>query len=203
MVITKISDHGVKITQGNFSIAVNPTGDKSKVENGTFSADLVLLSAPASDFDSDEHFIKKDESTFVVDSPGEYEKDDLFVYGMSSTTNFGGNNNLNTMYYLQVDGIDICILGAHEPDALPQKVLEMIDNIDVLILPISGDEVMGPIAANKLATKLEAKVVIPVGKNEANLKVFKEEFSHEINTTDKINLKSSDITTVPKAFILK
>ena len=205
MVITKISPFGVKITQGSTSFAINPSADKKLLSNGTFSADIVLLSSSSNGFDSAEHFIKKDDSTFIIDSPGEYERDELFIYGIASTTKSGGADSINTIYYLKIDDLDIAVLGAHEPTSLPHDVTETIDNVDVLIIPIAGDNVLSAVAANKLATKLEAKVIIPVGfadKKDANLLAFLDEFSHETTETDKVVLKTKDLTDNPQSFIL-
>ena len=141
----------------------------------------------------------------MINSPGEYERDDLFIYAIASQTKFGGGDTQNTIYYFRLDDLDVAVLGAHEPTSLPHDVTEVMDNVDVLIIPIAGDQVMNPIAANKLAVKLEAKIVVPTGftsKKDPNLLAFKEEFSHATTETDKIVLKAKDITQNPQAFIL-
>lgn len=205
MVITRISDFGFKLTQGSYSIAVNPPLDK-KDASATFGADLVLLSASASGFDSAEHFIKSPDETFVIDSPGEYEKDQLFIHSMNSTTNYRGVAAINTCHYFSIDGIDVLILGAHEPATLPNHVTELVDNVDVLILPVTGDGVMDVISAHKLSTKLEAKVVLPAGSTnpkDPNIQAFLQESSHHTEITDKINLKSTDIPEQPVVYVVQ
>ena len=170
MVITRISDFGLKFTQGSLSVAVNPPVDKKSADGGTFGADITLLSAPALGFDSAEHFDNKGKG-FVISGPGEYERDDLFIYGLASTTNYG-SGGINTVYYFNLDSIDVLILGAHEPDALPNEITELADNVDILVVPIAGDSVMGPVAANKLSTKLEAKVIIPIGATKETISKY-------------------------------
>ncbi len=205
MVITRISEFGIKLTQGSMSIALNPAVDKKNLSQGTFSADIILLSSPDIGFDGDDLFTKKDGGTFVISSAGEYERDELFIYGFETSTEFMGHNSTNTTYYFNLDSIDVLVLGAHEPDNLPNELTELVDNVDILIVPIAGGGTLGPIAANKLATKLEASVVIPVGytkKDDEQLKAFHEEFNHKITQVDKLTLKSSDIATTPEAYII-
>ena len=205
MVITRISDFGIKITQGTLSLAINPAGDKENIIGGTFGADIVLLSAPHTQFDSAEHFTKKDDETFVIQGPGEYEREELFIYGVGTTTSFGGNSQPNTVYYFNLDSIDVLVMGANEPDTLPSDLTELVDNVDLLIMPIAGDEILGAVSANKLATKLEASLVLPVGfnkKDDPQLGAFQDEFSHKINMTDKLTLRSTDIPETPEAHVI-
>jgi L-ascorbate metabolism protein UlaG (beta-lactamase superfamily) len=206
MVITRLSDHGFKISQGSLNLALNPSSNKKNLTNGTFSADVILLSASQSGFDSAEHFESKSKDSFVISGPGEYEREGLFIYGIASTTIYGSQPGLNTNYYFELDGIDILALGAHEPVELPKNVLEQVDNVDILILPICGDQVLSPVAAHKLATKLEAKIIIPTGPNnikDANLQAFNEALSHDLETTDKLSLRSSDIGSNPVAYFIQ
>lgn len=204
MIITRISDYGLKISQGNTSIAVNPSGDKKQLDNGTFTADIVLLSAPQIGFDSAEHF-SKDDKTFVISSAGEYEVEELFIYGVTSTTVKDGKSFNNTIYYFNLDGNDVCVLGAHEPLQLPGEATELVDNIDILIMPVTGEGVLSAVDANKIATKLEANLVIPMGSSKESdngIQAFKDEFGHDWVVSEKINPKN-DKEAKPQAIFLQ
>lgn len=217
MVITRISEYGFKISQGSFSIAVNPPVDKKSAVNGTFTADLVLLSAANTGFDSADNFTKDGKSTFIINSPGEYEKDGLFIYGLPSATQFQlksapnskENEHLsrnNVIYFFNLDGLDVCVLGAHEPNNLSQQAAELIDNIDVLFIPIMSDMVMDSISAGKLVTKLDPKIIIPTGfisEDDSNLKNFIADTGHDFQLVDKLTLKEKDIAVKPMIYHLK
>ena len=206
MVISKISVNGIKLTQGALNIAINPPADKKDITGGSFGADIILLSAPRTSFDDGENFNNDKKPAFVIDSPGEYEKDGLFIHGLSSTTKYGNQDAINTIYYFNIEGLQICVLGAHEPDTLPSSATEVIDEVDILILPIAGDVVLNSIAAAKLANKLEAKIIIPIGfkdKNDPNVVSFVKEQGHEAKYDEKIVVKANDLPAVPVTYILK
>lgn len=205
MVITRISDFGFKVAQGTTTIAINPPISKSASNSGVFGADIVLLSAPQVGFDSAVNFSKKDDETFVIATPGEYERSELFVYGLASKTNFGGGDNLNVVYYFNLDSIDVLVLGAHESDSLPNELTELVDNVDILIIPVVGDEVLSSSAASKIAAKLEASIVLPSGTtifDSPAINAFSDDFSHTLEVTDKLTLRSNDIPDSPKAYLI-
>jgi len=163
-----------------------------------------LLSAPQIGFDSAEHF-SKDDKTFVISSAGEYEVEELFIYGVTSTTVKDGKSFNNTIYYFNLDGNDVCVLGAHEPLQLPGEATELVDNIDILIMPVTGEGVLSAVDANKIATKLEANLVIPMGSSKESdngIQAFKDEFGHDWVVSEKINPKN-DKEAKPQAIFLQ
>jgi L-ascorbate metabolism protein UlaG (beta-lactamase superfamily) len=216
MVITRISEYGFKISQGSYSIAINPPVDKKSAINGTFTADLILLSAENTGFDGVENFTKDSKATFIINSPGEYEKDGLFIYGLPSTTLYtdkksaGKSSDVqarnNVIYFFNLDGLDVCVLGAHEPTSLSQQAAELIDNIDILFVPIMSDMVMDSIAASKLVTKLDPKIIIPTGftdESDQNLKNFIADSGHDFQAADKLTIKEKDVSAKPTIYFLK
>ena len=83
-------------------------------------------------------------------------------------------------------------LGALGAD-LPSEVLEM-DSPDVLIIPVGTEGVLTPADAQKLAVKLEAKIVIPILHDEKSLKQFLKEASAEgTKPIDKLTIKPRDV----------
>ena len=136
---------------------------------------------------------------FVVFGPGEYEISDVAIAGFATKSTYGlpaqagGKERINTVYALTFDGMSLLYLGALESSTLPADVLEM-DAPDVLFVPIGGEGTLGPSDAQKLAVKLEAKIVIPILYNEKTLKQFLKEAGEEsVKPVDKLTIKRRDI----------
>lgn len=83
-------------------------------------------------------------------------------------------------------------LGALGDLDLPPEIVEM-DAPDILIVPVAGAGVLSPSEAQKLAVKLEAKIVIPVLHDEKSLKQFLKEAGEEVKPVDKLTLKARDV----------
>ena len=76
---------------------------------------------------------------------------------------------------------------------MPGEVLEM-DSPDILIIPIGGSGALSPAEAQKLAVKLESKVVIPILYDDKTLKQFLKEAGEEgTKPVDKLTLKPRDV----------
>ncbi len=76
---------------------------------------------------------------------------------------------------------------------LPSEVLEM-DAPDVLIVPVGGEGTLSAAEAEKLAVKLEAKIVIPILYEDKSLKTFlKEAGADGTKPVDKLTIKPRDL----------
>ena len=83
-------------------------------------------------------------------------------------------------------------LGALGDMDLPAEVLEM-DSQDILIIPVGDGGALSPSDAQKLAVKLEPKIVIPVLYDEKSLKQFLKEAGESVKPVDKLTLKPRDV----------
>ena len=97
---------------------------------------------------------------------------------------------------MSVDGMKICFLGCLKQDLTPEQK-EVIDEVDILFVPASSSEdVLNAYDANKLATKLEPKLVIPMDYDDASLKLFLKESGTDISKVEKVEkltIKRKDI----------
>ena len=90
--------------------------------------------------------------------------------------------------------MNIVFLGALSNPEIDPKILGELGDIDILFVPIGGDEVLEVPQASKLATKLEAKIIIPMHYDAAALKAFlKEEGSESVKPVEKLTLKRKDV----------
>ena len=198
MIITYHNIQFFKVQQGDTVIAFNPISKKSKFKGPRFGADLVLISSNSVDFNGVENVTSKNKELFVIDSPGEYEVRGVFVKGSISGSKYKEKERINTVYSLILDGTKIGFLGALGSSELDDKAKAILSEIDILFVPIGNEGTLNPADANKLATKLGAKIIIPmhygdVGEKDALKTFLKESGSEDVKAIDKLTIKKKDI----------
>jgi len=181
MIITYHGAECFKISQGDLALVLNP---QSKM-----SADITLFSNGRSE--------TAEKSGFIIDGPGEYEIKDVFVKGFLSE---GPAKKINTIYLISFEGINLCFLGALANATLPDEILETVENIDILFVPISGASIkdgvstLDPASAYKLAISLEPSVIIPMHYTKITLGQFlKEGGETKVDSLDKFVVKKKDL----------
>ncbi len=195
MIITYHKEGFVKVQQGDLVVAFNPISREIDPKATRFGADLCLVALNSPSFNGCETVTFGNKEPFVINGPGEYEIDGIFVYGLTSE---GADGQVNTIFTTEIDGIRLCHLGALANPVLGPKTIEDIGGVDVLFVPIAGGPVLSPKDAAKLAASLEPKVIIPVmfenGEGESALKTFAKEIGGNTdNRIDKLTIKRRDI----------
>lgn len=201
MIITYHGKQLVKLQVGDMVCAINPyKGGKDKAPK--FGADIVLSSIPNDEYGAIENMSYGTKVPFSVDGAGEFEVGGVYIKGVA--TNIGKEelskgDVVNTAFSLYIDGINVCHLGAHDSKELSSNVKETLGEIDILFVPIGGDDTVDASTAAKLATSLEARVVIPVGmsddkKGAESIKQFVKEFGKEkVESVAKLTVKKKDV----------
>mgnify|MGYP001556170599 FL=1 len=197
MIITYLGGEFVKIQFGDTTLAFNPISKESKLPTSKFGADIVLSSLNHPDMNGIDQVSFGDKNAFAVRGPGEYEIKGVFIKGLASESNYGGEKLINTIYTVTLEGMNICYLGALNQAELPKEAEEAIDDVDVLFIPIGGEGVLEPAAAYKLAVSMGPKIIIPihwegVGSKDA-LKMFLKEAGESAKPESKLTLKKKDL----------
>jgi L-ascorbate metabolism protein UlaG (beta-lactamase superfamily) len=195
MIITYQGGAFVKVQFGDITLAVNPISKDSKLKSSRFGADIALVSVNHLDFCGVDQVSFGEKKAFAVTGPGEYEIKDVFIKGFKSESKYGGEDRLNTIYTVNLENMNLCFLGAHSNKDLPSEVAEAIDDVDILFVPVGDDGVLSPADANKLAVKLEPKLIIPLyfGNNAALKAFLKEAGEEDAKPQDKLTLKKKDL----------
>lgn len=201
MVITYNGLEFFKVQFGNMVIALNPVSKRSKIKitEPRFKTDIAVVSFKHPDFDGVGSLSSKDgKKPFIINGSGEYEVKGVFVEGFSSKTSYQGQEGINTIYKISLEGITLGFLGSLGTKNLSDKVFSQLENVDVLFVPIGGDGVLKAGEAYKLAVKLSPKMIIPmhfglVGEKDALKKFLKEEGSGNSKPMEKLTLKKSDL----------
>ncbi len=198
MIITYDGIESVKISHGDFTIALNPISKESKFKLSNFGSDVVLITANHPDLNGSETATRQGKEPFVIQGPGEYEVKGMFVRGFASKTVYGGEEKINTIYSFELDGIKVLYLGAISDKDMDSKAKEEIGDVDIVFVPIGGGDVLNPEEAYKISSKREPKIIIPihfgaVGDKDALQKFLKEADSKDAKPVDKLTIKRKDL----------
>ncbi len=194
MVITYHGGQCFKVSFGDVTLAFDPISKQSKLAENKFGADIALVSLRHPDFNGVAQATHGGKEPFVIDSPGEYEVGDVVVRGFGVTTLYEKKERFNTIYQVQLEGMNIVFLGALGNPEIEPKILGEFGDIDILFIPIGGGDVLEAPQAAKLAAKLEAHVIIPMHFDAKALDAFlKEEGSDNGKPVDKLTLKKKDV----------
>ena len=194
MILTFHEGACVRASAGDTTIVFAPVSKASKnFKPVNFGADVALVSLNHPDMNGGDEASRGDKQPFQILGAGEYEVSDITVSGFPAGSMYGGEGRINTVYSVHFDGLSVLYLGALGDMDLPGEVLEM-DAPDVLIIPVGGNGVLNAAEAEKLAVKLEAKIIIPILADEKSLKQFLKEAGAEgAKPTDKLTLKPRDV----------
>lgn len=194
MILTYHSGSCVRASAGDVAVVFGPVSKESKEFKATnFGVDVALVSVQHPDMNGVAEAGRGEKQPFAITGPGEYELKDIICSGFASVSHWGGSERVNTVYSVTFDGLHVLYCGALDTLDLPKEVLEM-DAPDILIIPIGGEGTLSPSDAQKLAVKLEAKIVIPVLGDEKSTKTFlKEAGAEDVKPVDKLTLKSKDV----------
>lgn len=194
MVITYQGGECFKVSFGDTTLAFNPMGKKSKLGSAKFGADVALVSMWHDDFNGVDNATHGAKQPFVVDGPGEYEIGDVTARGFGVATTYDKKERFNTIYQVQMEGMNLVFLGALSDPEIDSKILGELGDIDILFIPIGGGDVLEVPQASKLAVKLEAKLVVPMHYDDKSLKAFlKEEGVNNGKPQDKLTIKKKDL----------
>ncbi len=201
MIITYHGADFFKVSFGDTTIAVNPISKDSKIKGKSFGSDITLISLNSPEHNGSDSTSRGEKESFVINGPGEYEVQGVFIKGFLSKSVYGEKDRINTIYTVNLEGINLCFLGALSDKDLSSETKEAIDGVDILFVPIGGDGVLDPASAHKLAVQFEPKVIIPshyieVGEKDSLKKFLKETGEEGIKPVDKLTIKRKDIETM-------
>lgn len=168
----------------------NPPADVNR-----FGATVGLSTLNDSDFNGLEHLSHGDKQPLLISGPGEYEIKGIFIQGFGVPITYKKEEKINTVYYLTLEGVRICFLGALSKTTFSEEIEENISEVDLLFVPIGGGDVLTPTDAYKVGQFFEAKIIIPMHyekEGAPQLKKFLEESGEKVAPTDKLAIRKKD-----------
>lgn len=100
---------------------------------------------------------------FVIDEPGEYEIEGISIFGYQTWHDDveGTLRGPNTIYVIQAEDVRILHLGdlGH---MLEDKLLEEIDSVDVLMVPVGGHYTINAKRAVEVVSAIDPTFILPM-----------------------------------------
>ena len=198
MIITYHGGQCFKVSFGNTTIAFDPVSKESKKFSASkFGADAAFISMKHPDFNGRDQVAHGSRQPFLVDGPGEFEIGEVKARGWGVLTTYDGEPRYNTIYQVQLEGINLVFLGALNDPEIDPKILGELGDIDILFVPVGGGDVLEVPQASKLAVKLEARLIIPMHYDKKSLESFiKEEGVPNSKPEEKLTIKKKDLLTM-------
>ena len=149
-----------KIKSKALNIIIDPFGDKVGYKFPKQTCDLLLTTHDHWDH---HNIAGVNGYRLHIDSPGEYEIEGVFVYGIPAyhDKKNGTEKGMITTFLVEVDGFSLLHLGdvAHE---LSQEFLEELTRVDVLMIPVGGKYSLDSELAAKVVSSIEPGYVVPM-----------------------------------------
>lgn len=151
---------------------------------------------------------------FVIAAPGEYEIAGVRVTGLPSfhDNKKGNKRGKNNIFLIKIDELKIAHLG-DLGDQPSERIIEEINDVDVLLVPVGGVYTIDSSEAIKLTKEIQPKMVIPMHyKVEGLGKGFKELEGPEAflkglgvkqHSEEKLMLKKGSLPEEMEAVLLK
>lgn len=176
------------LESGGIRILIEPPQKESGINTPRLKSDVLIYSRPGE---------TRPDETFVIDSPGEYEIKGMNILGIADPSTSSGQ--ANTLYNIEMDGIKIAHLGFLSKDLDSEKI-SLLDDLDIVLIPVGGNDVLDAEAAMKLINKIEPSIAIPMLYNVQGLKtkraplsVFLKESEAKESPQPKLTIKKKDI----------
>lgn len=200
-----ITWHGL----GSFSISGKPiSGEVSIVtdpyEGGeglryprTLSAAIVASSHDSKDANNVDAVSGMDKKKpFLVNHAGEYEVQGIFVTGVRAPKKSGEEHSI---FRITMEGVKIGFLGSIDRK-LTNAELEGLGEIDVLIVPVGGGDVLDKDGAQEVVNQVEPRLVVPsyfhvAGSKRklADAEAFCKEMACPREDTNKLKITKSSL----------
>lgn len=179
MTITWYGQTCFRLQSPHFNLLIDPICSDSGKRSSFCGARIVVASRSLKQFPSGD--------VFLIDGPGEYERENVIVVGIAPTGLDEKNTKESvppTLYILEVDGIRIAHINLETEKSLSDRDIESLGEIDIVMLPIGGRSSNAPpakrakrahtsfsgdrqfldgAAAGRIARAIDPKIVIPMG----------------------------------------
>jgi L-ascorbate metabolism protein UlaG (beta-lactamase superfamily) len=177
------------------NIVIDPFDEKIGLKVPNFSADILLVTHDHYDHNNIKA-IKGD--PFLIKGPGEYEIKGVFIRGIPSShdDSEGKERGQNTIYAIEAEEIKFCHLGDLGQKQLTDEQLELIDGVDVLMIPVGGTFTISFSEAQKIISQIEPKIIIPMHYALPKLKIDLDDVGKFLKTMGKNSIVPQDKFTI-------
>ncbi len=182
----------VKDKDAPATIIINPFSEETGLKLPKLEGDVLLVSKKTPDYNNAG---KVGGNPFLINSPGEYEIKKIFIQGLD-----GGDGT--TVYVIDAEDVRICLLAGLSQKELNEEQLEAIGDIDILLIPVGGGEVISSKEAIGIISQIEPSITIPMHYNLPKLRDELDKLEDflkalgvkAIEPIDNLSIKKKDIS---------
>ncbi len=194
MIVTYQGESCLKIQYGDFTLSYNPPKAVKDGKVPRFGANVVLVSTHLDNANGPENMEYGTTVPFVIDGPGNYEITGLSIEGIGGEVTLGKDKYINTVYRMNLDGMNLVFLGFATDEMLNPEFRGKIGTCDIIFVPIDQPDLTNQMAY-KTAVGSDAAMIIPVGSDKAKIKSFlKEAGQDDVKGIDKLTVKKKDLS---------
>lgn len=189
-----------KTTDGEAICTINPYQNSTGLRfPRTLAADMVLQTHNAEDANNASSVESVGErSPILFDSPGEYEVNGIFAYGINAPRK--DDKEAHQIFRIEIERISMAHLGVLNRK-LTDAELKQLGDIDILLLPVGGGRALDPKLASQVMNQVEPRILVPYQYELANVKeklgsveaFCKEVGSQKREDTSKLKIKRSQL----------
>ncbi|MEM9777538.1 MAG: MBL fold metallo-hydrolase [Chloroflexota bacterium] len=180
-----------RITErGMATIVTDPYTDKAGIGSPKIKGDVVTISHLGN---GKSRYSPEGVNGFnqLLEGPGEFELGGVFITGVAAPRK-SVEEKRNTIYVFNYNGLTVAHLG--ELDKVPtQTQIDALGKVDVLLVPVGGNDVLTASQASELISMIEPSIVIPMMFEETGLKYDYEpldKFVREMGITEVMHEQS-------------
>jgi L-ascorbate metabolism protein UlaG (beta-lactamase superfamily) len=208
MTITWFGHSCFRIEAKEGSILIDPFNKEIGLKPPRIKDDLILVTHDHTDHNS---VGEANPEAFIIDTPGEYEKQGISVRGISSFHDKSGGKERgpNTIYVIKAEDITVCHMGDFGQEKFEDHQLEEIGDVDVLMIPIGGVFTIDYKEAVSIISQIEPKIIVPMHYKIKDLKIEingPEKFLKEIGLTpekvDKLKIAKKNLPVEETKLVL-
>jgi L-ascorbate metabolism protein UlaG (beta-lactamase superfamily) len=183
-----------KITTKEATVIADPFDKKSGLTPPRGNADILILTDQADPLYSATSGISG--NPFLVNTPGEYDIKGVTLTGLPLQQ----GEHYITVYLIESEDIKILDLSHIKEFNLKEEDIESLGEIDILMVPVGGHDVLEASEAAKVVNQVEPKVVLPSHYQIAGLATpadkldkFIKEMGGKSENMEKLLIKKKDL----------
>lgn len=187
-----------KIKSKDAVVITDPFDASIGFSMGKVEADIVTITHSHHDHNFKEAIVG--EKVFFVEGTGEYEVKEVMIHGFDSyhDKSEGKERGVNTIYWMEMEGITLCHLGDLGTSKIDDKVFKEIEGCNVLFIPVGGVFTIGPTEAKELIKKIEPNYVVPM---HYKVPKMSDNFDQMATVEEFLNEMGVEIKAMPKLVV--
>lgn len=204
MVISFYGEGCFKIQSGETVLLIDPINPSSGLIQPRFKFDIELKTLTV--FPVPQSSIINSQSSIF--GPGEYNIKDIDIFGIG-LINESSDKFIKSVFIATIEGVKMCFLG-HISEMPEADVLEKLEEIDILFIPVGGKPFIDQKLTVKLIKQINPKIVAPsfykisgLKRPAGDLKIFLEEGGYKkLEQQEKLTIKKKDLAEIKKTEIV-